>query len=154
MYQQGKKNFFGGDDLIKEDIINLKFMKDFYGENNNVEIINDKFKKNAKSMLLFYKPTCPACKNFDNIYNTLAIMLHGKFNFGKINVDDYINKNDLLTRYFNINSVPSIVIKDKEYKLYKGNRDLASLTNFICSDSNKCNAIDTSKIMDTKFKLQ
>lgn len=77
----------------------------------------------------FYAPWCPACnrfeatwKEFSNKADELGV---------KVGAAD-VNSNPVLSGLFSVTSLPTIYhIKDGQYRVYNGTRDLESLVNFI-----------------------
>lgn len=80
-------------------------------------------------MVEFYAPWCPACNRFEATWNEFS----DKSNELKVKVGAAdVNANPVLSGLFSVTSLPTIYhIKDGQYRVYNGTRDLQSLTDFI-----------------------
>lgn len=80
-------------------------------------------------MVEFYAPWCPACNRFEATWNEFSEKSEElKIRVGAADV----NSNPVLSGLFSVTSLPTVYhIKDGQYRVYNGARDLESLTNFI-----------------------
>ena len=103
------KDIYNKNDHIKE----FKY-KDFTIKKDKIIIKNKKFLEN-KSLIIFYAPWCGHCKNIAKDVRELAMTNLYKFNIGAVNISDIKNKNDLLSDFLDIQSIPTAyVIKNRQ----------------------------------------
>ncbi len=120
-------------DIFTENsgVFELKY-KDFIFKNDKVYIKNNNFKNN-KGFVLFYAPWCSHCKKFSPEYSDLALNYVNLFPFGAINIEDTVNKNDILRGKSKVEYIPVLkyIEKDGELKDYKSKYDYEDLLYFI-----------------------
>jgi len=99
---------------------------------NPVEITEDNWETLLASnewMVEFFAPWCPACNRFEPVWkefsqqaNSLGI---------RVGAAD-VNANPVLSGLFSVTSLPTVYhIKNGQYRIYNGNRDIENLVNFI-----------------------
>lgn len=82
-------------------------------------------------MVEFYAPWCPACNRFEATWNDFSEKSN-ELNI-KVGAAD-VNANPVLSGLFSVTSLPTVYhIKDGQYRVYNGTRDLQSLVNFIAN---------------------
>jgi len=97
-----------------------------------VEINEDNWEgllSNGEWMVEFFAPWCPACNRFQGPWNELAQRASElKIRVGAADV----NANPVLSGLFSVTSLPTIYhIKDGQYRIYHGNREIANLVDFV-----------------------
>lgn len=80
-------------------------------------------------MVEFYAPWCPACNRFESTWKEFS---KKSDELGvKVGAAD-VNSNPVLSGLFSVTSLPTVYhIKDGQYRVYNGTRDLETLVNFI-----------------------
>lgn len=79
-------------------------------------------------VLYFYKPGCPACKEFSKTWSTLTREVN--MNYRVINCEN--PESDKLKMMYSITSVPTIVkIKNDEWEQYKGEMTFEKVRDYI-----------------------
>jgi thiol-disulfide isomerase/thioredoxin len=77
---------------------------------------------------LYYKPSCPYCKNFMPIWYQIVNNLPNDITYEEINVE----KNSIKPSHNNISTVPTLLlIKNNEQKIYMGERSYKNIEEFL-----------------------
>lgn len=94
----------------------------------NEENWSDLFSSN-EWMVEFYAPWCPACQRFEAIWKKFSLKSPElSIRVGSADV----NANPILSVLFSVTSLPTVYhIKDGQYRVYNGNRDINNLIDFI-----------------------
>ncbi len=102
------KNLFNENDKIHELI-----KKDFIISPSKISLNNKNFKKNPKSLILFYAPWCSHCKEFKKTYIDLAMDYFLKYSFGAVNIENTKDKNDELRYSAKVEHIPTLKYVDQ-----------------------------------------
>ena len=97
-----------------------------------IQITEENWEKLLSSnewMVEFYAPWCPACNRFESIWKEFS---QKSDSLGiKVGAAD-VNASPVLSGLFSVTSLPTVYhIKDGQYRIFNGNRDLDSLVDFI-----------------------
>lgn len=99
---------------------------------NLVEITEENWEKLLSKdewMVEFFAPWCPACNRFEPVWKEFSQQSE---RLGiKVGAAD-VNASPVLSGLFSVTSLPTVYhIKDGQYRVYNGNRDLDNLVEFI-----------------------
>lgn len=151
----GPGDLFGGG---AGSVIELELLRDWLAEEHDagdasLKLIHERFKNAKNSLLLFYDPICPHCRDFQPTYRRLGELLSGGSTsgggmsgglpIGAVNVSNMVAGNELLADYMKIKAYPTVMLYNHSgdatsYKLYDGERSLPKLLNFICIEAGVC----------------
>jgi thiol-disulfide isomerase/thioredoxin len=89
------------------------------------------------TLYYFYRPTCPYCKQFEPIWKEIVNHFKNINGISLRAVDSTLPQNENLSFYYNITSVPTIILVTPEKNIeYEGNRSSNDLYNFVISHIN------------------
>lgn len=115
-----EESFINGTDNIKEDI-----EIDIDKSENIISYIN---RPNRIKLELYYKPSCPYCKDFIPTWTKIINELPNDATYEEINCEEKSEK----ANQNKITSVPSIILLvDNEKKNYMGNKSYDDITHFL-----------------------
>lgn len=152
-YETSFKN--GGANL--NDVIEFKFATDYQklAERHIADIDialgrQDLLKGTKGLAMMFYKPDCPHCKKLQKQWRKIAQKNNDNVLFGAVNCNDFVNKNNILNHYFQINAFPTIAFSYDNGKTFpekKSSGDVKDIISFLSKEVGVCQDLNPYDIV-------